>query len=59
MGNCDDCVYLAWDDETGESYCTADLDEDEMARLLSNSRGGACPAWRRDDGEYSIVRKQN
>lgn len=54
--NCEFCAFYVTDDE-GYSECEINLDEDEMARLLSTSYQ-SCPYYQSDD-EYKIVRKQN
>ncbi len=54
---CESCVFYAYDEETGCYSCSSYLDEDEMYRLMSGA-GGGCPGYRRDDGEYSVVKKQ-
>lgn len=45
-----------YDEEYEEYCCTADLDEDELYRLMNGGRG--CPYYR-DGDEYAVVRKQN
>ena len=53
VGSCEQCGNY----EDYECYtCEVDLDEDEMARFLSNSYTD-CPYYRPGD-EYLIVRKQ-
>ena len=56
-GSCEECAYYAYDEDYDEYFCEADLDEDEMIRLMQ-SGSGACPFFRRDD-EYGVVRHQN
>ena len=55
--NCEMCVYFDTDPETGEDYCSVNLDEDELYRFM---QGGSfeCPYFTPYD-EYKIVRKQN
>ncbi len=55
-GSCEDCVQYIYDDEAECRVCFADLDEDEMFRFFSGT--SECPSYRRDDGEYSVVKKQ-
>ncbi len=55
---CEGCVYFVYDDEAACFVCSADLDEDDMYRMMSGG-GGGCPYYRRDEGEYSVVKKQN
>lgn len=53
---CDMCLYQAEDIETGESYCTINMDQDDLARLLGGSRQ-RCQYFKMGD-DYSIVKKQ-
>ncbi|MBR3641875.1 MAG: hypothetical protein IKN57_00055 [Parasporobacterium sp.] len=53
---CETCVFYEYDDEFDMYYCSADMDEDDYARLLQDGRSG-CPFWR-DGDEYSVVRHQ-
>ena len=53
---CDTCWYYDYDEEYEEYYCMMDLDEDEMARFLSNTYLD-CPYYQPGD-EYLVVRKQ-
>ncbi|MBR2634000.1 MAG: hypothetical protein IKD31_00285 [Clostridia bacterium] len=57
LGNCRDCLYFDYDDQSDEEICTLDLDEDEMERLASG-RYKTCPYYRFYD-EYKLVQKQN
>ncbi len=60
MDLCEECWYNVFDEESGESLCDLQLDEDEYARLMASpARGKSCPYFRPDIGEYGIVRKQN
>lgn len=54
--NCEECVYYDYDEETDSSFCSMDLDEDEMERFL-RSAASACPYYRRSD-DYETARKQ-
>lgn len=54
--NCESCAYYMYDEEFEEYYCSADMDEDDYARLMQDSRG-KCPLWRNGD-EYAVVRHQ-
>ena len=54
--NCDECVFYAYDDEAEDYFCSVDMDEDDYARLVSDSRE-SCPYYRADN-EYEIVRHQ-
>ena len=53
--NCEECTYYAYDEEDEYWYCTADMDEDDMARLMNGGR--ECPFYR-DADEYKVVRHQ-
>lgn len=55
--DCENCAYYSYDDEYEEYYCGANLDEDEIYRLMQNNYK-KCPYFR-DGDEYKIVRKQN
>ena len=35
--NCEQCMYYAFDEESGYYICEMDLDEDEMRRFLEGS----------------------
>ena len=52
---CDLCAYWI-DEEDGTGECQVNLDEDDLARMLSGS-SDSCPYFQMDD-EYKIVRKQ-
>lgn len=54
--NCECCGNYYYDDEYGCFVCEVDLDEDEMARFMTNSFDH-CPYFQFND-EYRIVRKQ-
>lgn len=54
---CDDCLYLVFDEEIGQYLCSIALDEDEMGRFLSKKYNN-CPYYHSGD-EYKTVRKQN
>ena len=53
---CEDCAYYGYDEEFEEYLCSADLDEDDYARMV---QGGykRCPLWKNGD-EYAVVRHQ-
>ena len=55
--NCEQCMYYAFDEESGYYICEMDLDEDEMRRFLEGSFR-QCHYYH-DGDEYSLVRKQN
>ena len=54
--NCEMCVYFDTDPDTGEEYCSVNLDEDEMERFLRGATA-RCPFYRRGD-DYTTARKQ-
>ncbi len=57
---CDTCWYNVYDEEDDASYCDLQLDQDEYGELLVRMRQGKlCKYYRKDIGEYGIVRKQN
>ena len=54
--SCEFCAHFVSDDEFGD-YCSINLDEDEMARFLTQNTS-QCHYFRLYD-EYKIVQKQN
>ncbi|MDD3339749.1 MAG: DUF6472 family protein [Lachnospiraceae bacterium] len=56
MTSCESCANYVYDEEEDYYECEMNLDEDEMARFLSEPYF-ACPYYQCDD-EYKIVRKQ-
>lgn len=57
---CDSCWYNSYDEEDDQYYCELQLDEDEYAKLLEREKlNKPCKYYRKDVGEYGIVRKQN
>ncbi|MCD8078480.1 MAG: DUF6472 family protein [Lachnospiraceae bacterium] len=56
-GACEHCLNYEYDEEYECMVCAVDLDEDEMARFITNTFRD-CPYFLVDD-EYQIVRKQN
>ena len=56
MNQCDQCVYFVYDDDYEEYLCEVDMDEDDYARIVSESRT-YCPFFR-DGDEYKVVRHQ-
>lgn len=57
---CDGCWFNSTDEESGEDFCSLELDEDEFVRLLEDyGKNKTCRYFRPDTGEYGIVRKQN
>lgn len=57
MAICDHCQYNVCDEESGEFFCTMDLDEDELARFMQGSES-ECGYFKAYD-EYKLVEKQN
>lgn len=55
-GCCEQCGNYEYDEDYECYTCAVDLDEDEMARFLSDSFRN-CPYFQFND-EYRIVRKQ-
>ena len=57
---CEECWFNGFDDESGENFCSLQLDEDEYVKLLTDFNNNKnCRYFRPDTGEYGIVRKQN
>lgn len=54
--SCDSCLYYVYDEDYDCYICQMDMDEDELARFLTDQRS-QCPYYRLGD-DYSIVRKQ-
>ena len=61
MGNeCDSCAYYAYDEELEDYFCTVDMDEDEVARMMQQEvqgRRNRCRFWVNGD-EYAVVKHQ-
>ena len=55
-GSCDSCTYFTYDEDYESYVCDIDMDEDEYARLASDSHY-SCPYYRNGD-EYLVVRHQ-
>ncbi|MBR4865361.1 MAG: hypothetical protein IKU11_01625 [Clostridia bacterium] len=53
---CESCAYYAIDEETGEGFCTINLDEDELYRFLQ-SKSKECPYYRYQD-DYTLAGRQ-
>lgn len=56
MSLCESCAYYTYDEEYEEYVCDVNLDEDDMARLISSGYK-ECPFWRNGD-EYDTVKHQ-
>lgn len=54
--SCEHCAHFVTDEEFGD-YCSINLDEDEMARFLTQNTEN-CHYFQLYD-EYKIVKKQN
>lgn len=54
--SCDTCCNYRYDEDYDCYECDVSMDEDEMARFLSQTRF-ECPYYRSDD-EYEVVRHQ-
>ena len=54
--SCEYCSNYEYDEDYECYYCVVNLDEDEMARFMTNSFDN-CPYFSMND-EYKIVRKQ-
>jgi len=54
--NCESCYHYVFDDDSECHICQIDLDEDEMAKFITDSFRH-CPYYQYND-EYIIVRKQ-
>jgi len=53
---CEYCLNFVYDEDYEEYVCNVCMDEDELARFLSDSHY-QCPYYQLGD-EYKIVRKQ-
>ena len=53
---CGNCRFFEYDEETGSSCCSQDLDEDEMERFL-RAAADACPYYKPGD-DYETARRQ-
>ena len=56
QSNCDTCINYVYDDDYECYCCEMNLDEDEMAKFLTDSFRD-CPYYQLDN-EYLIVRHQ-
>ncbi len=54
--NCEYCMNYTYDEDYECYICEVNLDEDEMAKFITNTFY-ECPCFRYGD-EYQIVRKQ-
>lgn len=53
---CDSCLYLDYDEEVDEYYCSLTLDQDDIEKLTYR-RNASCPYFRQGD-DYTIVKRQ-
>ena len=53
---CENCRFFEYDEETGSSCCSQDLDEDEMERFL-RAAADACPCYKPGD-DCETARRQ-
>lgn len=53
---CQYCLYYDYDIELDEYYCTINLDQDDLEKMMM-SRRMECSAFRMGD-DYTIVKKQ-
>lgn len=56
LKSCDFCAFYAYDEDFEDYYCTVNLDEDDMYRLMTRNYK-ECPYFRNGD-EYAVVRHQ-
>lgn len=54
--DCETCALYYYDEEYEDYVCSADMDEDDVYRIMSNKHY-ACPFYR-DGDEYRVVKKQ-
>lgn len=55
-GDCNTCVFYAYDEDYEDYFCQANMDEDDVVRLMTDKDFG-CPYYQLDD-EYGVVRHQ-
>lgn len=56
MALCDECAYFEYDEDDEQYVCSADMDEDDYFRMISQNTKG-CPFFRNGD-EYAVVKHQ-
>ena len=54
--DCENCVYYVYDEDEEDWFCEADVDQDDLIRLMEGGSRG-CRFWRSND-EYAVVRHQ-
>lgn len=53
---CEYCLYLAYDEELDEHYCSVSIDQDDLEKYEYNRRS-SCQYFRMGN-DYTIVKKQ-
>lgn len=53
---CEMCMYLDYDEELDEHYCSMSLDQDDMEKMTYSNKA-SCPYFRMGN-DYTIVKKQ-
>ena len=53
---CDTCARLEYDEQMQEYYCNANIDEDDMYRMMQGSQRD-CPFYLLND-DYALAKKQ-
>ena len=56
MALCDECAYFEYDEDDEQYVCSADMDEDDYIRMISQNTKD-CPFFRNGD-EYAVVKHQ-
>lgn len=57
MSQCDTCVNYFYDEDDEGYFCSVDMDEDDVYRLMTFKSHSSCPYYRVDD-EYAVVKHQ-
>ena len=59
MSDCEQCTYYYYDEEYEDYLCSADIDEDDYARMMQEApyHRTRCPYWVNAD-EYAVVKHQ-
>ncbi|MBQ6128367.1 MAG: hypothetical protein IJI51_01770 [Lachnospiraceae bacterium] len=56
MALCDECAFFEYDEDDEQYVCSADMDEDDYFRMISQNTKD-CPFFRNGD-EYAVVKHQ-
>ena len=56
MALCDECAYFEYDEDDEQYVCSANMDEDDYFRMISQNTKD-CPFFRNGD-EYAVVKHQ-